>query len=149
MPEDPNSGKTSRRSFIDALLQGAAVLGLGGFVYSVVGFAVPPKETGGKEKEVHVGAPDEIKPGKARKFELNGKPALLIHLNGGFAALSAVCSHLGCIVDWDEDKNQVVCPCHNAVFDYNGNIVSGPPPLPLEKLDVTIRGNKIMVRKKG
>jgi Rieske Fe-S protein len=42
-----------------------------------------------------------------------------------------------------------VCPCHNAIFDYNGNIVSGPAPLPLERFEVDVRDNKVMVRRKG
>lgn len=131
------------------MLQGAVVVGLGGAVWSAVGYAIPPHESEGREKEVEVGAEDDVKPGEAKKFEMHGKPALVINTKSGFVALNAVCTHLGCIVDWDETKKQVICPCHNAVFDHNGNIVSGPPPLPLEQLEVSVRGGKIMVRKKG
>ncbi|MEW5944596.1 MAG: Rieske 2Fe-2S domain-containing protein [bacterium] len=149
MNEKNGRKKVTRRGFVDYLLEGAVVFAAAGFAYPVVRFVIPPKETGGGAHEVNVGTEDEIKPGKAKKFEINGQPAIIINTKTGFSALSAVCTHLGCIVDWDEDKQLIVCPCHNAVFDYNGNIVSGPPPLPLEKLEVTVRGDKVMVRRKG
>ena len=149
MPEDTQITKVTRRGFLDRLLQGAVVLGIGVFVYPVVKYVIPPGDTEGKESEVDAGPVADLKIGTAKKVEYNGKPVLLINTKVGFSAISAVCSHLGCIVDWNEDKQVVTCPCHNAVFDYNGNIVSGPPPLPLEKLDVNVRGDKIMIRKKG
>ncbi|MCA9188088.1 MAG: ubiquinol-cytochrome c reductase iron-sulfur subunit [Pirellulaceae bacterium] len=44
-----------------------------------------------------------------------------------FLALSSVCPHLGCRVHWEQQNNRYFCPCHNGVFDPDGNPVSGPP----------------------
>lgn len=44
-----------------------------------------------------------------------------------FVALSSVCPHLGCAVHWEGQNNRFFCPCHNGVFDPQGNSVSGPP----------------------
>jgi menaquinol-cytochrome c reductase iron-sulfur subunit len=41
------------------------------------------------------------------------------------------CTHLGCQVNWKADINEYVCPCHDAQFDINGNVLAGPPPRPL------------------
>ena len=41
------------------------------------------------------------------------------------------CTHLGCQVNWKPDRNEFVCPCHDAQFDINGDVLAGPPPRPL------------------
>lgn len=46
---------------------------------------------------------------------------------GDFIALSSVCPHLGCQVEWQPHKNRFFCPCHNGVFDPQGKAVEGPP----------------------
>lgn len=56
----------------------------------------------------------------------------------GYRALSATCTHLGCRVSWQADKNQFRCPCHGGVFDREGRVVSGPPPTPLQRLNVRL-----------
>lgn len=44
-----------------------------------------------------------------------------------FIALSSVCPHLGCQVHWESQNDRFFCPCHNGVFDPQGNPVEGPP----------------------
>jgi Rieske Fe-S protein len=53
-------------------------------------------------------------------------------------AMSATCSHLGCHVKWEATANQFKCPCHGGTYDRAGNVVSGPPPRPLDKLQVRV-----------
>ena len=55
-----------------------------------------------------------------------------------YRALSATCTHLGCRVRWDEAKTQYLCPCHGGVFDRAGNVVAGPPPSGLTRLNVRV-----------
>ncbi|NIM75628.1 MAG: Rieske 2Fe-2S domain-containing protein [Armatimonadetes bacterium] len=47
--------------------------------------------------------------------------------------LSNICTHLGCPVKWDDDARRFLCPCHAGVFDIEGNVISGPPPRPLDR----------------
>lgn len=47
--------------------------------------------------------------------------------------LSNICTHLGCPVRWSGDVRRFLCPCHRALFDTQGNVVSGPPPRPLDR----------------
>jgi cytochrome b6-f complex iron-sulfur subunit len=56
---------------------------------------------------------------------------------GGVYALSAVCTHLGCITRHVADENAIACPCHGSRFDLEGDVIHGPAPRPLPWLDVT------------
>jgi len=62
-----------------------------------------------------------------------------------FAALSNICTHLGCRVRWVADQGKFFCPCHNGVFDKDGNVVSGPPPRPLDRYDVKVEDGQIFI----
>lgn len=53
-------------------------------------------------------------------------------------ALSAICTHLGCQVEWKRDKNAFVCPCHEGTYAMDGTVLSGPPPAPLRELPLTV-----------
>ena len=65
------------------------------------------------------------------------KKAYVIGAPGGVYALSAVCTHLGCITRYRSDEREIACPCHGSRFDLEGKVVHGPAPLPLPWLDVT------------
>lgn len=45
--------------------------------------------------------------------------------------LSSRCTHLSCRVSWHEESESFVCPCHDAAFGKEGDVLSGPPPEPL------------------
>jgi Rieske Fe-S protein len=47
--------------------------------------------------------------------------------------LSNKCTHLGCHVNWHADKQEFICPCHDAQFDIDGKVLGGPPPRPLDR----------------
>jgi len=47
--------------------------------------------------------------------------------------LNSRCTHLGCTVNWREDANAFLCPCHDAKFDPEGAVLDGPPPRPLDR----------------
>ena len=60
-------------------------------------------------------------------------------------AISAGCTHLGCIVTWDEVQQVFKCPCHDGRFDAEGNVLSGPPPAPLKRHPAKIENGKLYV----
>ncbi len=66
--------------------------------------------------------------------------------NDEVIAISAGCTHLGCIVTWDEDRQIFKCPCHDGKYDAQGNVLSGPPPAPLKRHPVRTEGGKIYLR---
>ena len=74
------------------------------------------------------------------------KKAFVIGTSGGVYALSAVCTHLGCIARFKSDEKVIACPCHGSRFDLEGNVIHGPAPRPLPWLDVSedAQGNLVV-----
>jgi len=72
-------------------------------------------------------------------YETKKQSVVFIDKDGnGYRALSATCAHLGCRVHWNSDQKQFQCPCHGGVYDRQGNVVAGPPPRGLERLNVRV-----------
>jgi Rieske Fe-S protein len=69
----------------------------------------------------------------------------LVREGGNVRALSTVCPHAGCAVDWDEAQKTFVCPCHDSRFSLAGERQSGPSPRPLDTLDVDVKDGRISV----
>jgi len=62
-----------------------------------------------------------------------------------YIAMSNICTHLGCRVRWITEQDQFFCPCHNGVFDISGDVVSGPPPRPLDRYDVKVENDQLYI----
>jgi menaquinol-cytochrome c reductase iron-sulfur subunit len=62
-----------------------------------------------------------------------------------FIAMSNICTHLGCRVRWIAEREQFLSPCHNGIFDKQGNVVSGPPPRPLDRYPVKVENGQILI----
>lgn len=62
-----------------------------------------------------------------------------------YTAMSNVCTHLGCRVRWIEDRGEFFCPCHNGVFDKDGQVVDGPPPKPLNRYETKVEDEQIYI----
>jgi menaquinol-cytochrome c reductase iron-sulfur subunit len=71
------------------------------------------------------------------------------HEDGSILALSNKCTHLSCRVNWNLDANVYICPCHDANFDINGQIVKGPQPRPLDAYETKVEENIILVHFMG
>lgn len=69
----------------------------------------------------------------------------VINHAGQLYALSAACSHLGCLVDWSRHKEQFLCPCHGGKYDLEGRVMAGPPPLPLARLPLRIEDGAVSI----
>ena len=136
-----------RRSFLNYCL-GASLVAFGGTaLYAGGAYLLPPgafsAEGGGGAVRIPL---SEVPVGAAKMFRYDGKPSVAIRISEKTVhALSAVCTHLGCIVKWDNTKQQLVCPCHVAAFDVNGNVVGGPAPSPLQNIDAKIVQNEIII----
>jgi len=62
------------------------------------------------------------------------------------AAIDSTCTHLGCLVSWDAQSQVFRCPCHGGVYDKNGAVMDGPPPMPLQKVATRIDGVRVQVQ---
>jgi glycine/D-amino acid oxidase-like deaminating enzyme/nitrite reductase/ring-hydroxylating ferredoxin subunit len=74
-----------------------------------------------------------IPPGEGEVLSVRGKHlAVYRNANGELSALSAVCTHLGCLVRWNTSDKSWDCPCHGSRFDPHGRILNGPAVTALE-----------------
>lgn len=133
-----------RRKFLALCLGGLAALAAAALTYPVYRYLAPRSRKESAEKVV-IPAKD-IAEGDAKFFEYAGSSAVLVRKRGGdLIALSAVCTHLGCIVQWEKDKQGFLCPCHAGHYTAEGAVVSGPPPRPLTKLPLVVENGNITV----
>jgi cytochrome b6-f complex iron-sulfur subunit len=58
----------------------------------------------------------------------------VVRLPEGFYAMSAVCTHLGCLSVWKPEAGVIACPCHGSSFQRDGKVIAGPAPRPLPRL---------------
>src|SRR6185369_13826005 len=104
-------------------------------------YLVPPASGEPATTSVVVGKRADLPPNTGQIFKFGSRPGLLVvDTQGELHAFNAVCTHLGCTVQYKADTSQIWCACHNAIYDLAGNVVSGPPPRPLEVLTVHLRG---------
>jgi len=146
--ENNKTGKKDRRDFLKIFLSG----GLLGFaaitIYPIISFLKPPKQTEVEVTSVVVGKIDDIKPGESKIIRFGNQPAIIILTEDDkFRALSATCTHLDCTVQYKKDEKIIWCACHNGKYDLYGKNVSGPPPRPLDKYNVTIKNDELIVSK--
>ena len=138
--------KISRRTFVDYLLGAGLAAWAVGVIAPVVSYVWPAQKRGPGAQSVSAGKVDEFAEWQAKTVAVNGQPVLVVRTPQGFRALTAICTHLGCIVQWDASRKQIACPCHAGFFDINGRVVSGPPPRPLTELGVAVVNNEVLVK---
>lgn len=79
---------------------------------------------------------EEIKPGEAAIVGRLKKVAVYRDEQGGYQAYSAICPHLGCIVQWNNDEKSFDCPCHGSRFTCEGKVINGPALTDLESVSI-------------
>jgi cytochrome b6-f complex iron-sulfur subunit len=143
--DDPESRGLDRRRVLQLLVGGSsvAVVGMAGVPVGSYLLPLEPDE----EAAVAAFSDDEIGLWDAKQVIVGGRPVLVVNTGEGYRAFSAVCTHLGCVVKWKKGRRQFFCPCHGARFDVNGEVMGGPAPRPLAKLEVTEIPGTIVVRK--
>jgi len=66
--------------------------------------------------------------------------------DGSVRVFSPACPHLGCAFHWDSAAKEFKCPCHGSVYAYDGKVLSGPAPRPLDILPSKIESGRILVK---
>jgi cytochrome b6-f complex iron-sulfur subunit len=124
------SGKpgVSRRDFLNEITLGAlGVAGLGSAALTYQYFS--PNVLFEPSTTFRAGNPD-LYPVNSVTF-LQDQQVYIVRTPTGFYAVSAVCTHLGCITQWKAEANTIACPCHGSKFQPSGRKIEGPAPRPL------------------
>ena len=138
-----------RRRFLSQAVMGFGMLfGLGTLGFRFFQFLLPhgkdrPPET------VLIGSESRIPLGEAVPMDLGGQKILVLKTQEGVVAFSRRCTDLGCLVSWNKEREQFICPCHQGTFDKSGLNIAGPPPRPLDRLAITKRGEQLYVTMKS
>lgn len=137
--DGPSRAAADRRDFLSTVstvaMAGGLVAGYGTLA-AMAGRYIFPVET--QTPWLFVAQADGIPPGESLAFESPTGVRVAIARRAAegpdrpaetadFIALSSVCPHLGCRVHWEAHNRRFFCPCHNGVFDAQGQPVSGPP----------------------
>ena len=138
-----------RRRLVEMLLGGGMFASIAAFIYPVLRYLIPPPVADLGGDEVVASKVGDLRPNGSKIFRFGTRPALLLMTAGGeYRALSAVCTHLSCTVQYRNELHQIWCACHNGLYDLNGRNISGPPPRPLDAFQVHVRGDEIVVSRK-
>lgn len=151
MAERSARARLTRRRFINWLL-GTSMGGvLVSALYPVLRYLVPPAGAEAATNSTTLDIkPSDLSPNSGQLFRFGSRPAILIRTpDGDLRAFSAVCTHLGCTVQYRPDLSHIWCACHNGHFDLRGINVDGPPPRPLDRYTVNLRGDRIVVSKES
>jgi cytochrome b6-f complex iron-sulfur subunit len=142
---------STRRDFLNWFVGTTAGAFIISVLYPLSRYLIPPKSEESSARTVTLSIkPQDVKPNSGQIFRFGSQAAILIDTpDGQLKAFEATCTHLGCIVQYRPDLAQIWCACHNGHYNLNGKNVEGPPPKPLEEYAVNVRGDQIVVSKKG
>ena len=130
--------KQTRRDFMKTAWKGLGIVAGLEFTGLTLHYLMDRKVKDSEGKLFEAGLPKEFPLGSVTPFRRGH--FFLVRMNeGGFLAMSLKCSHLGCSIIWDENKNEFVCPCHSSKFTVTGDVIKPPAPRALDiyKIDVT------------
>jgi len=135
-----------RRDFLTKSLATLSTALVGFILYPVAKYLKQPPAAGANIKRTIAAKLDEVPNDSGRIFRFGNNPGIVLRTpNGELKSFAAVCTHLGCIVQYVPEESYILCACHNGKYDLNGQVISGPPPLPLEEFQVDVQGDDIVV----
>ena len=149
---------TPRRRFLATITTG--ILSVIGGILGVIGGGAVLSSTGGRQEDwlaasaLHDLPENEPTAVTLSVMRVDGYREALVRRTiflvktgeSEVAAFDATCTHLGCLVGWDPQRQVFKCPCHGGIFDRSGAVMEGPPPEGLMKIATRVDGNRVMVQ---
>jgi cytochrome b6-f complex iron-sulfur subunit len=140
----------TRRKFVKAGIGVAGAAYAAAFGYPLYRYLASPAERAAAlaaVKDITLDGADKLPRQAALMFKFAGRPAILLHhTDDTWTALTAVCTHLGCTVQFDQERQVIYCACHGGTYDpKTGANISGPPPKPLMNYKAQILPGKVVV----
>ncbi len=143
-----NSGQMKRREFTNLLGLGLLASSLPVAIAACQSDSAPEAEGVGSEFTT-IGSMADLVAQGSLTGAVKGKDLVVVrdtNIPDAVLAVSPVCTHAGCTVDWDRAQELFVCPCHGGRFNPDGTVSAGPPPKPLTTFEAKIEGDQVMVR---
>jgi len=135
LPSAAAAKEVTRRDFLNEVTLGAlGVAGLGSVAVTYQYFS--PNVLFEPSTTFRAGNPD-LYPVHSVTF-LQDRQVYIVRMREGFYAVSAVCTHLGCITQWKPDSDMIACPCHGSKFKPDGIKIEGPAPRPLPHFAISL-----------
>ena len=131
---EANNGVSRRKAFVQIGVGSICAACVGGAVFGYEFLA--PNVLYEPSPIVNAGKPDAYPPGSVTQDLQSG--IYVVHGPEGLYAMSAVCTHLGCLTAWKSELDMVACPCHGSKFRRDGSKIEGPAPRPLRWLKAWI-----------
>jgi cytochrome b6-f complex iron-sulfur subunit len=131
----------SRRQFIQLALAGVGAAWLGVLLQIKL---FPPAQAAQEARPVTFPL-SELPVGGTRQVNYGGTSGIVVRTPESIKAFSLMCTHLGCLVQWQEARREFYCPCHDGRFDSFGEAIAGPPTVPLEEFPVRVEGDSVIV----
>jgi len=148
LPQHEGEG-LSRRRFIGWTLLGSIVATIGGVLTPIIAYiwAPPSEAAAGTDLKVEVGTLADFPLNSGKVVSVANKPVIVVNSQvGGLKAFSAVCTHLGCICYWHQERQVIQSPCHDGRFSpVNGHVIMGPPPRPIAEFRLEVEGEAVYV----
>ncbi|MGL5795308.1 MAG: ubiquinol-cytochrome c reductase iron-sulfur subunit [Waterburya sp.] len=94
---------------------------------------------------VSIGTSEELQK-NGYLLDKNSKVIVVKDSNNQILAVNSVCTHRGCTVEWQKDSNTLLCPCHDAKFSPNGQVLSKPAKTPLASYEVKEENGAVLVK---
>ena len=144
MGNSEHKDKIDRSQFFKKLGLGAisvATVGSGLFMLDFLS----PKVVLERSQVFNAGALENFSPGTVA-FNAKNRTFIVREKEGGIYAISAVCTHLGCLTRWNENTGEIACPCHGTKFSKDGSVIEGPTSKTLPRFYVSLNEkNEIIV----
>ncbi len=138
--------KISRKSFLSRAISAWTAITSLPALYAIVEYIIPPKILDRAFERLRVAAFGEISLGDAKIVRVSKKAIAVVKgSDGTVRAFSAICTHLGCVVQYQSEKKIFHCNCHGSEFDLAGKNIAGPAPKPLQPYRVELKNDDIIV----
>jgi cytochrome b6-f complex iron-sulfur subunit len=132
----------SRREFLNWLGGSAMTVAALGTGITAVRY-MWPEVLFEEETRYRIGKPEDIPVGTL--VALPEQKIYVFHDAGGFFAMTATCTHLGCLTQYEKENSRIFCPCHGSRFSTAGQVTAGPAPKPLPRLLLTLEQGALVV----
>jgi cytochrome b6-f complex iron-sulfur subunit len=145
--KDSKEKTFSRRYFLEMLGLGSiGIVSIGSMALSAS--YLSPNVVKEPPTKFKLGTPSDFSPGSVTLIQ-DQNVYVVRAKEGYFFALSATCTHLGCITNWKSDEGIIACPCHGSKFSQDGVVIGGPAPKSLPRFAMTLDEQGNLVVDKG